>query len=57
MLNQNILITGASGNLGRATIGHSLKLTSAERVKALVRDPATVGIHSVDGNLTNYWHE
>jgi uncharacterized protein YbjT (DUF2867 family) len=53
-MNTKILVTGASGNLGRATIGHLLKLTSAERVKALVRDPATVGIHSVDSNLTNY---
>jgi NAD(P)H dehydrogenase (quinone) len=42
MLNQNILITGASGNLGRATITHLIKLTSAEKVTALVRDPDKV---------------
>jgi uncharacterized damage-inducible protein DinB len=56
MLNQNILITGASGNLGRATIGHLLKLTSAERVKALVTSQITSMNNSFSQIALHHWN-
>jgi len=40
MNNQTILITGATGQLGRSVLRHLRTLTDPQRVVALVRDPA-----------------
>ena len=45
----SILVTGASGQLGRSVIGHLLKAIPASRIIALVRDPEKVKDLSAKG--------
>lgn len=60
MANETILVTGANGNLGTATIGFLLKKNPDARVRALVRsegkgrDLRTKGIEIVVGDYTDY---
>ncbi|MCE7071887.1 SDR family oxidoreductase [Dyadobacter sp. CY327] len=55
-----ILVTGASGHLGKAAVKELLRKVDAKNISALVRDPAKVedlkgkGVHVIQGDYTDY---
>src|SRR4051794_29709178 len=60
MLVSKILVTGASGDIGRRTLQHLLKRTSVSELVGLARDPtraADLSAHGVDirkGDYSDY---